>query len=119
MARLQGTLERFHWLATVKDPAGRDRDVLLGVRAGTVVTLVPPGEGFTQTPEGARELAAHYAAAAHVAERDNSAVMSRQRAGAASDHPEASRALARTSPPPHRSQGRNSSTGAAEEGVQS
>lgn len=71
MTRSHGASERFHWCVTVMDPAGRERDVLIGVRAGLVVTLVPPGEGFTQTPEGARELAAHYTAAAKVAEMDN------------------------------------------------
>lgn len=104
MTRSHGALDRFHWLVTVKDPAGRGRDVLVGVRAGAVVTLVPPGEGFSQTPEGARELAAHYAAAASVAEKDALTVSSSRRVGAATDHPSASHSSA-TAPPPPRSAG--------------
>lgn len=61
--------DRTHWTAAVLDPLDRERNLGIGIRKGRIVVKTPPGEGFSATPAGAREVAAALNAAASLAEK--------------------------------------------------
>lgn len=58
----------FPWRVPVRDPAGREQQLRIGIRDRQVVALPPPGEGFTLTAQSARLVATYFRAAADVAE---------------------------------------------------
>lgn len=60
---------RTHWTPPVLDPLDRERFLGISIRNGRVVVTTPPGEGFTASPAGAREVAASLNAAATLAEK--------------------------------------------------
>jgi hypothetical protein len=53
----------------VLDVLERERELAIGIRGGRIVVKTPPGEGFSATPAGAREVAASLNAAATLAEK--------------------------------------------------
>lgn len=61
--------DRTHWTPHVLDVMDRDRELAIGIRGGRIVVMTPPGEGFSASPAGAREVAASLNAAASLAEQ--------------------------------------------------
>lgn len=69
---MDGTPEKTRWLfhVAVLDTVERPRHVHVGIRAGRVVVLPPPGEGFELTKNRAAQLAAFVAEASRRAADD-------------------------------------------------
>lgn len=61
--------DRTHWTTAVLDALDRERELGIGIRNGRIVVKTPPGEGFSASPAGAREVAASLNAAASLAEK--------------------------------------------------